>query len=64
MCFVDKIIKNNLSVADKKNTWKSFLRVASLHYNPTTEKATITWFNTDDNPISLLSRFSNGFSVV
>jgi len=47
-------------VADKKNTWKSFLRVASLHYNPTTEKATITWFNTDDNPISLLSRFSNG----
>lgn len=47
-------------IADKKNTWQSFMRVATLTYNPSLKKAHLKWKHTDYNPIAFYSSFSNG----
>lgn len=48
------------SKTDKKNTWQSMMRTASIIYNKRSEKVSISWNENDDKPISLYSSFANG----
>jgi len=45
---------------DKKNTWQSFMRAATLTYNSLSQKVYVNWEHYDANPITLFSSFSNG----